>query len=120
MFSRSLVYSYPVAYSIIVLPSSVVRWKALLHGDVSAVAQISTKALWNLSGAVDVALFVMTRRDVFLFRDDANPDGQAPAAPGQSAEQQNEGQSLVHQEQVPLEDLEGVGRLPDPAEGDWP
>jgi len=69
------------------------------------IAQLITKVIWNLSGVLDVVLFFMTRRDVLLFRD--SPDGHLPVTHGEDAEDL-------------AEELDGVGRLPEPTEGLWP
>jgi hypothetical protein len=74
-------HSYPIAYSVIVLPFSVVRWRAFKTGRVDALAEIGTKSLWGLSGVLDLALFLVMRRDFLLFRDEPNADGQPPALP---------------------------------------
>jgi len=70
---------YPVVYSIIVLPFSIVRWYELTHGISNLVSQLSTKALWGLSGVLDVSVFLLTRPNVLLFDDQPGSYGQPSA-----------------------------------------
>jgi hypothetical protein len=81
----STTYRYPVAYSICVIPLSIVRWLSFAHDglhldylallpcsyfhdtDVPSVAFFAVSFLFGLSGAFNVALFFATRADVLLF-----------------------------------------------------
>jgi hypothetical protein len=59
--------SYPVIYSAIVLPFSIVRWHELTHGATGLVSMLSTKAIWGLSGVLDVSVFLLTRPTALSF-----------------------------------------------------
>ena len=67
-------------------------------------SQLITKAVWNLSGVLDVILFLMTRRDVLTFRD--LPVGHLPEPRVEDGENREAEQ-------------DNVGRLPESA-GVWP
>jgi hypothetical protein len=81
-----------------------VRWKSFKNMS-GPIAQLTTKAIWNLSGVLDVVLFFMTRRDVLLFRD--SPNGHLPVTHGEDAEDL-------------AEESDNVGRLPELTERLWP
>jgi hypothetical protein len=68
------------------------------------ISQLITKAVWNLSGVLDVILFFMTRRDVLTFRD--LPVGHLPEPRVEDGENREA-------------ELDNVGRLPEPM-GVWP
>jgi len=82
-------HSYPIAYSIIVLPFSVVRWDGFRKGYASPVAELSTKALWGLSGVFDVTLYFLTRPTVLRFAG-PGPDGEAPGLQQEGASMTSE------------------------------
>jgi len=75
--------AYPFAYSIVVLPVSVVRWIEFgqtAHNGVSTVpsaAAFATAFLHNSFGAVNVALLLTTRPNLLLFQRPER-DGEAP------------------------------------------
>jgi len=109
---------YPVIYSAIVLPISVVRWLQLTHKTTNLAVVLSTKSLLGLSGVLDVLVFLVTRRRDVLSFNDPNPDGQAPAlfpleAPTEI--QMDEGTNVGNRREH--ESAESYGRLPDVVEG---
>jgi hypothetical protein len=58
--------SYPLAYSVLVLPFSVVRWSEYDHKHVSSAASFFVMSMYNLSGAVNVLLLVIFRPYLLL------------------------------------------------------
>ena len=78
---------YPLAYSVLVLPISVVRWMLFdqaKHGKETpppAAATLSMNAIFVLSGAVNVVLLLTTRPDVLLLRGQQDPPPQQPVLP---------------------------------------
>jgi hypothetical protein len=73
--------SYPLAYSVIVLPFSIVRWNGFKTGYASPASELSTKALWGLSGVFDAMLFFLTRPNILRFDDP--PEIQPPTFEGE-------------------------------------
>ena len=67
----SLPFSYPVAYTIVVLPVSVARWTAFNHPNshIPDAATFFTVFLHNSFGAVNVLLLLTTRPNLLLFVD---------------------------------------------------
>jgi hypothetical protein len=82
---------------------SIVRFKSLTK-NIDLNTLLIVKAIWNLSGVLDVLLYFMTRPDVLAFRD--LPVGNPPETRVEDGE--NRGAELVN-----------VGRLPEPTEV-WP
>jgi hypothetical protein len=58
--------SYPLAYSVLLLPLSIVRWSAFDHKHVSSTAMLSVMSIYSLSGAVNVFLLVIVRPYLLL------------------------------------------------------
>jgi hypothetical protein len=58
--------SYPLAYSVIVLPLSVVRWLAYNNKRVPSVATFFVMTMYSLSGAINVLLLVVVRPYLLL------------------------------------------------------
>src|SRR6266850_1371092 len=58
--------SYPLAYSVIVLPLSVVRWLAYNHKRVPSAATFVVMSMYSLSGAINVLLLVIVRPYLLL------------------------------------------------------
>jgi hypothetical protein len=69
LFVAKIAYSpssYPLAYSVLVLPFSVVRWSAYDHKRVPSAASFFAMSMYNLSGAVNVLLLVIVRPYLLL------------------------------------------------------
>ncbi len=64
---RFSVTSFPLAYSIIVLPLTVARWLLFSYHYVSPAAMFFAISMFNLSGAINVLLFLIFRRERLLF-----------------------------------------------------
>lgn len=61
-------FSYPLAYSFIVLPLSITRWLAFnSHHHVPSAATFFGIIIFNLSGAVNVVLFLFFKPQLLLF-----------------------------------------------------
>ncbi|KAH8990251.1 hypothetical protein EDB92DRAFT_1763981, partial [Lactarius akahatsu] len=58
---------YPLGYSLVVLPLSVVRWSHFNHKKVPSMATFFGVSMFNLSGAVNVLLFLIVRPRLLLF-----------------------------------------------------
>jgi hypothetical protein len=58
--------SYPLAYSVLVLPFSVVRWSEYGHKRVPSAAAFFVMSMYNLSGAINVLLLVIVRPCLLL------------------------------------------------------
>ncbi|KAH9973578.1 hypothetical protein BGW80DRAFT_1459057 [Lactifluus volemus] len=50
---------YPVAYALVVPPISIARWSRFSHHPVSSAVQFFGASMFNLSGAVNVLLFLV-------------------------------------------------------------
>ncbi|KAI0266783.1 hypothetical protein BC834DRAFT_113145 [Gloeopeniophorella convolvens] len=59
--------AYPIAYSFIVLPLSIARWLLFNHRDVPSAATFFANYIFNLSGAINVLLFITIRPQLLLF-----------------------------------------------------
>jgi hypothetical protein len=81
-------HSYPIIYSILVLPLSVVRWLQFTNNSIAigSEATFIVMSLHELSGFLNVLLLMITRPDSILFGKEINPDGHGmlPASPRQS------------------------------------
>src|SRR5258708_17847116 len=64
---RFSVASYPLAYSLIVLPLTVARWLLFSHHKVSPAATFFGDTMFCLSGAINVLLFLIIRPGLLLF-----------------------------------------------------
>lgn len=79
---------YPIAYAIVVLPLSIVRWitfaQEKYHTKVSMPigATILAMILFASSGALNVILYIRTRPDTALFRSHYRDDRDTTASPG--------------------------------------
>ena len=60
-------FRYPLAYSFVVLPLSVARWLLFTHHHVPSAATFFGVSTFNLSGAVNVLLFLIVRPKLLLF-----------------------------------------------------
>jgi len=60
---------YPLAYSLMVLPLSVARWSTFNHKKESSAATFFAVSMFNLSGAINVLLFLIVRPQLLLFSD---------------------------------------------------
>ncbi|KAI0251116.1 hypothetical protein BJV78DRAFT_1375749 [Lactifluus subvellereus] len=60
-------YNYPLAYSLAVLPVSIARWSQFSHKSVSSAATFFGVSMHNLSGIVNVLLFLAVRPQLLLF-----------------------------------------------------
>ena len=59
---------YPLGYAIIVLPLSISRWLSFKHKDqVPSAAIFFSVSIYNLSGAINVLLFLVVRPGLLLF-----------------------------------------------------
>jgi hypothetical protein len=59
--------SYPLAYSLVVLPLTIARWSLFDHEKVSSAATFFSVSVFNLSGAINVILFLIVRPQLLLF-----------------------------------------------------
>ncbi|KAI9463566.1 hypothetical protein BJY52DRAFT_1184586 [Lactarius psammicola] len=57
---------YPLAYSFIILPVSIVRW-LFNHKKVPSAATFFAVSMFNLSGAINVLIFLIVRPQLLLF-----------------------------------------------------
>ena len=62
---------YPLAYSLLVLPLSIARWLLFNHKKVPLAATFFAEVMFNLSGAINVLLFLTVRPQLLLF---SNPE----------------------------------------------
>ncbi|KAF8502241.1 hypothetical protein F5888DRAFT_1578622, partial [Russula emetica] len=63
-------YNYPLAYSLVVLPISISRWleyKKYQSHNVSSAFTFFAISMFNLSGAINVLLFLIARPQLLLF-----------------------------------------------------
>ena len=103
---------YPIIYSIIVIPATVVRFiefgqeKEHKVQEVPAGWVFFAQSLFRLGGILNVLLFLMTRRGLLLFRDDTQ---NAKALP-ESKENLNSGVT---------DGVEQMGRLPEEEATSW-
>ena len=67
--------SYPLAYSLVVLPISVTRWSHS-HHHVPSAALFFANSMFYLSGAINVLLFLIIRPELLLFPRPKELDGQ--------------------------------------------
>lgn len=68
--SDAAIFSYPIAFAMITLPISAVRWTSGFgHGHHALpTATFATEFIYSLSGAINVLLFLFTRKDLLLPR----------------------------------------------------
>ena len=71
-------FSYPIIYSVIIVPLSVVRWIQFSQEDrgkgvISASWIITVEAIHSLGGFLDVSLFLLTKRGLLLFGNSRAP-----------------------------------------------
>jgi hypothetical protein len=107
--------SYPLVYSVLILPLSAARWLTFVqesHGGtahVSAAATFAGSSIYSLSGAANVLLFFITRPDLSLFKRNefsTTHEGQPPSQLPTTMDSAGLSESNVKHE------LSGVGRLP--------
>jgi hypothetical protein len=65
--------SYPLAYSLVILPISFARWLQYSHKNVPSAAMLFGQSMFNLSGAINVLLFLIIRNQLLLFAIPENP-----------------------------------------------
>jgi len=58
---------YPLAYSLMVLPLSIARWSQFNNEKVTSAATFFGVSVYNLSGAINVLLFLIVRPHLLLF-----------------------------------------------------
>ena len=58
---------YPLAYSLVVLPVSIARWSVISHKKVTPAAILFGDTVYNLSGAINVLVFLIVRPKLLLF-----------------------------------------------------
>lgn len=73
------IHRYPIVFAVTTLPLSVVRWKSGFgnNGHNFATATFTVESIYSLSGALNVLLFLSTRRDLLL---PGNKLGLAPSS----------------------------------------
>ncbi|KAH9014344.1 hypothetical protein EDB85DRAFT_2123676, partial [Lactarius pseudohatsudake] len=59
--------NYPLAYTLVVIPLSVARWLLFSHKRVPSATTFFGLTMFNLSGAINVALFLTVRPRLLLF-----------------------------------------------------
>ena len=59
--------SYPLSYSLMVIPLSISRWLKFSHKNVPSAALFFGEIMFNLSGAANVLLFLIVRPHLLLF-----------------------------------------------------
>jgi hypothetical protein len=59
--------SYPLAYSLTVLPLTIARWLLFSHHHVPSAATFFAISMFYLSGTINVLLFLITRPKLLLF-----------------------------------------------------
>ncbi len=78
---RFSVTSYPLAYSVVILPISITRWLQPEHHVPSATTFFAV-TLFYLSGAINVLLFLIIRPELLLFpRPELLPEPEMELAP---------------------------------------
>jgi len=70
---KSLLF-YPLAYSLMILPLSIARWLEFDGKSVPSAATFFGSSVFNLSGAINVLLFLTTRPQLLLFSPPDAPD----------------------------------------------
>jgi hypothetical protein len=73
---RYLLSSYPLGYSLVVLPLTIARCVQFAHHDVSSAVIFFTVSIFNLSGVVNVLLFLIVRPRLLLLPRLKELDGQ--------------------------------------------
>jgi len=58
---------YPLAHSLVVLPLSVARWSMYSHHNIPSATMFFGLTMFNLSGAINVFLFLTIRPQLLLF-----------------------------------------------------
>ena len=59
--------SYPLGYSLVILPLTIARWLQFSHHHVSPAATFFAASIFHLSGAINVLLFLIIRPELLLF-----------------------------------------------------
>jgi hypothetical protein len=60
-------FSYPLSYALIVLPVTISRWLEFRGHNVSSAATFFGVIMFNLSGAINVLLFLIFKPQLLLF-----------------------------------------------------
>jgi hypothetical protein len=63
-------YSYPLAYAFVVLPIFVSHWWQKNDNDLNSAPVLFGESTFNLSGTIDVLLFLIFRPQLLLFTPD--------------------------------------------------
>jgi hypothetical protein len=66
-------FSYPLAYSLVVLPLTIARWSHEYQNDIPSAALFFGQFTLNLSGAINVLLFIIIRPQLLFFTPFRNP-----------------------------------------------
>jgi len=98
---------YPLAYSIIVLPISIARWVS--SKDVPSAATFFSVCLFNLSGAINVLLFLIVRPQLLLFTPPEGFSESKVASPSTSSAILAETTNYNHSPQPAGRELAGDG-----------
>jgi hypothetical protein len=61
----TLEFRYPILYCLLVLPLSVVRWKAFYGDSPKPAATLTVVAVFGLSGVLNAMLYSLTRARLF-------------------------------------------------------
>jgi hypothetical protein len=61
-----LAFSYPLGYTIVVLPLSAVRWSLFNHKQVPTAVVFFAVSTWNLEGTINVLLLFIVRPQLLL------------------------------------------------------
>jgi len=100
---------YPLAYSIIVLPISITRWLTFGSKTVPSAATFFSVSVFNLSGAINVLLFLIIRPQLLLFTPPEGFSGPEIAEPSTSSAILDETAEYKHSPQPTGMELVGDG-----------
>ena len=107
---------YPLAYSLVVLPISITRWSVISHKKVTSAAILFGETVYNLSGAINVLVFLIVRPQLLLFPHPEDISEPEASVLGRrtigSAEKCRCGHGLTASSQSIEMELEVVGDLP--------
>ncbi|KAJ7745447.1 hypothetical protein DFH07DRAFT_748882 [Mycena maculata] len=114
--------AYPVCYSVLILPLSVVRWIGFTHSDaaIPSAAEFAVISVYGLSGAINVLLLLNTRPNSVLFGDGGVPtdDGRAPSPVGTYLNESASDFRARERSQRSRDSSLQLGRLPSASDGD--
>lgn len=102
--------AYPLVYSVLVLPLSIVRWIGFSpERQMSSVATFIVINVYALSGAFNALLLLWTRLDLFLFR--KTSVGLAPPAKSQWDIRGSSADISLQANDIPLSNLASGGAV---------